>query len=376
MFRGAAVRARWIENFDPDLSDEKRRYGEHLNLLIIPWPFVITQSQFRPVLIERVSQMAPRCRYFAYKTADTDSGFARRVRELIEKATAESGKVCGVVFPELALTPEQYSAVRDELMGLVDFVICGICNEPDSGGHGENYAQVCTLVSAIDRLATEIRQDKHHRWFLEDRQIQRYGLSTMLDPGKIWWESTSVKPRTLSFVALESWLTFSVLICEDLARPDPVGEMLRAVGPNLVIALLLDGPQVRGRWSERFATVLADDPGCSVLSVTSFGMMQLGSGSRTSASRSVALWKDPSALAEIELPEGAEAVLISLSSSAREEWSADGRGDRETAAFLRLVGVRGIKAKKSLSVPVSSPAKSNRKTGRKAAKIVRAARKR
>jgi hypothetical protein len=30
------------------------------------------------------------------------------------------------------------------------------------------------------------------------------------------------------------------LICEDLARPDPVAEIVRTVGPNLVIALLME----------------------------------------------------------------------------------------------------------------------------------------
>jgi hypothetical protein len=58
---------------------------------------------------------------------------------------------------------------------------------------------------------------------------------------------------------------------EDLARPDPVGDLVRSVGPNLVIALLMDGPQLRARWSGRYAMSLADDPGSFVLSVTSLG---------------------------------------------------------------------------------------------------------
>jgi hypothetical protein len=31
--------------------------------------------------------------------------------------------------------------------------------------------------------------------------------------------------------------TWSVLICEDLARQDPAADLIRAVGPNLLIAL-------------------------------------------------------------------------------------------------------------------------------------------
>ena len=58
--------------------------------------------------------------------------------------------------------------------------------------------------------------------------------------------------------------TLSVLICEDLARYDPVLTVMNAIGPNLVIALLMDGPQLERRWCGRYATALADDPGSSV----------------------------------------------------------------------------------------------------------------
>jgi len=51
----------------------------------------------------------------------------------------------------------------------------------------------------------------------------------------------------------------TVLICEDLARLDPVNDLVRAVGPNLVMSLLMDGPQLTTRWPARYATVLADD---------------------------------------------------------------------------------------------------------------------
>lgn len=85
----------------------------------------------------------------------------------------------------------------------------------------------------------------------------------------------------------------SVVICEDLARPDPVGDLLRAVGPNLVIALLMDGPQIKERWSARYATTLAEDPGFSVLSLTSAGMSKLSRpSSGVNRSKVIGLWKD------------------------------------------------------------------------------------
>jgi len=123
-----------------------------------------------------------------------------------------------------------------------------------------------------------------------------------------------------------------------------VANLVRSVGPNLVIALLMDGPQTKERWAARYATVLADDPGCSVLSFTSLGMSQL-SRPQTGPSRSrvVAIWKDAfSSASEIELPIGYDAVAISLSIRYREEYTADGRGDDEAAAFPILSGVHPI----------------------------------
>jgi hypothetical protein len=44
-----------------------------------------------------------------------------------------------------------------------------------------------------------------------------------------------------------------------------VAELLRDVGPTLVVTILLDGPQLGSRWTARCASVLADDPGSAVL---------------------------------------------------------------------------------------------------------------
>lgn len=145
--------------------------------------------------------------------------------------------------------------------------------------------------------------------------------------------------------AISSDLVLTGLICEDLARPDPVANLIRSVGPNLVIALLMDGPQTRERWAARYATVLADDPGCSVLSLTSKGMANI---SRPTAgpnrSGVVALWKDNFGPArEIDLPDGFDAVAISLSTRYEEEFSADGRGDDGYAAYPVLSGVHPIR---------------------------------
>jgi hypothetical protein len=63
-------------------------------------------------------------------------------------------------------------------------------------------------------------------------------------------------------------------MCEDLAQSDNVAEVIRSVGPALVITPLLDGPQLASRWAARYASVFADDPGSAVLTLTSFGLAQ------------------------------------------------------------------------------------------------------
>jgi hypothetical protein len=41
----------------------------------------------------------------------------------------------------------------------------------------------------------------------------------------------------------------------------------------MVVALLLDGPQLASRWTARYASMLLDDPGSAVLTLTSYGMV-------------------------------------------------------------------------------------------------------
>jgi hypothetical protein len=138
----------------------------------------------------------------------------------------------------------------------------------------------------------------------------------------------------------------AVLICEDLARPDPVADLVRAVGPNLVISLLMDGPQTKERWSARYATVLADDPGCSVLAITSLGMAKLSRPkSGPNRYRVIGLWKDAlGAETEIELPEGSEAIALSLSMKERTEYTADGRSGSIAAVCPVLSGLHPVSA--------------------------------
>ena len=188
-------------------------------------------------------------------------------------------------------------------------------------------------------------REKHHRWKLNKSQIRRYALSTALDARKSWWEGIDIAPRIVEFFEVRGGTSMTVLICEDLARSDPCQAVLRAVGPNLVIALLMDGPQRAFRWPSHYAGVLADDPGSSVLTLTSLGLIERASATDSSHSRSVALFKDSTGdLQELQLPMDAHGLLLSLSATSKEEHTLDGRGDGVSAYIWHLDEVIPVRA--------------------------------
>jgi hypothetical protein len=80
-------------------------------------------------------------------------------------------------------------------------------------------------------------------------------------------------------------VTLAALVCDDLAQNDDVAELIRSVGPTCVLTALLDGPQLNSRWASRYASVLADDPGSAVMTLTSYGMVQRSRPHALEASR-------------------------------------------------------------------------------------------
>lgn len=312
---------------------------ESFNLLLVPWPFEVLVKQFRDVTDLAGSLLPEEFGFFTYDI-ESHEDLVETIKHLYSEATRKLGRVDGVVFPETALTVEQFRAIRAELPEDC-FLVAGI-------GHG---ASLKTRGVNEVRLSfpplEEVVQKKHHPWKLDESQVIQYGLGGVLSPSTDWWEYAEFTDRRLRFIAISADLVLTVLICEDLARPDPVANLVRSVGPNLVVALLMDGPQTRERWAARYATVLADDPGCSVLSLTSKGMAQISRArSEINKSRVVAIWKDRFASAnEIELPDGCDAVAISLSIRYEEEFTADGRGDGSNAAYPILSGIHPIRSR-------------------------------
>lgn len=250
---------------------------------------------------------------------------------LLEKAAEDVGDIHALVLPEAALDWETYCALVDgraQHPSLeLDFLISG-----SSGYRGlvNNYV----LTTSFERTGGSVvpitsAQTKHHRWRLDTTQIRGYALASALDPARFWWEKMTVAARRVGLTVFRSGSTFAAMICEDWARSEPCHAALRAVGPNLVFVLLMDGPQLPQRWAAQYSTVLADDPGSSVLTLTSLGLVErsnVGRGARSS--RTVALWKDSdSGMIPLECAKGVDALVLTLSGDHVDEATPDGRSN-------------------------------------------------
>ncbi len=248
---------------------------------------------------------------------DKRSEFITSCEALLSSAKKQSRTVNGVVLPEYALDYEIFEKLCEQLKVLepaLEFVISGAsANCYDELG---NHVLTRIWYQDDDHSLTQSRA-KHHRWRMDRSQIENYALGATLNPKiKNWWEDTPLGRRELHFQRFRKASVLSVLICEELARSDPCHEILRAVAPNLIFALLLDGPQIKSRWPAQYAANLADDPGSAVLTFTSFGLIdRCNKQGHFPENRSIALWKDDSGkLVEIEMPkgDGMKGVLLSL----------------------------------------------------------------
>jgi hypothetical protein len=313
---------------------------KNLRILFVPWPRRVGPDDFRPAphLAGEMRNMPPEFDFFEYEPVSPDDPVSY-VEGLLKRVEETGIRVDAVLLPELALSETEFEALH----GLVvedgyKVLIAGVRTPHSDGVRCKNEARF-----AIPYFTT-VTQAKHHRWKLDRSQIKQYELS-QLDPDKSWWEHIDLSSRECMFVSLGKGRVISVLICEDLARPDPVGDLIRAVAPNLVIALLMDGPQLKNRWPARYAASLANDPGTSVLSVTSIGMSSRSKPKdpKDDKSRVVGLWHSADGdFRELALLPGEEALILTLERSYQKEWTADGRNDNSNAGIIRLTDSQGF----------------------------------
>jgi hypothetical protein len=307
------------------------RVDAEYNVVLLPWPLEVRAAAFRPV--RGPINMDPSAfGFFEFapdKPVDLDL-----MERLVLEARRKVGRVHAVIFPEDAIDASEVGPLEQRLLGLgVLFVVTGV-REPGANG---------TLSRNVVHIGTRTRdgwehfqQAKHHRWCLDEGQIRQYHLTRQLDPSRVWWEAIDLPVRTVQIIDIGSGATIAPLVCEDLARLDEVADVLRRVGPSLVVTLLLDGPQLPQRWPCRYASVLADEPGSAVLALTSFGMAMRSRPAGHRRSRAVAMWSEPGAAPRpLELASGAAGLALTVSVNTKTVWTADGRRhDANTPAVI------------------------------------------
>ena len=342
------MRVHWMTPPGAQGREEK----EPLNVLLIPFPYVIDASWFET---ERPT-VGP-WHWFELRqkwlSPGTDA-IIDLVRALMETAMA-GNQVHSVVFPEYALDWNTYEklaeVLRDEYPTL-QFLISGSssnCIEEDGNfALASHFFEDPDKRSTDERIMATVSRPKHHRWSMSAGQIKSYGLEGEfeLKGDTRWWEKIPLQPREIYVNAMRSASVFSAMICEDLARTEPAHEPLRAVGPNLVFVLLMDGPQEEWRWAARYSMGLVDDPGCSVLTLTSRALVARWNDVHPPAEQnwSVGLWKDEEHRAKaVSCPIGTEAILLKLEGKRQEEATVDGRINTQTYAWHSLDVMNEIK---------------------------------
>lgn len=309
-----------------------------LNMVLLPWPLEVQAADFQPVPNPLPHMDDDRFGFFEFcpETA-LDVG---RAAALVEQARETCGTVDAVVLPEGALRPHEIDLIEEMLDDQgVTFLVAGARRHRERAAFGRNY-----LHFAVRTTTGWVRfqQDKHHRWCLDERQLRQYHLTHRLDPAKRWWEAIDILPRAVHVIDVGGRATAAPLICEDLARTDEVIDFLRRIGPSLVVTVLLDGPQLATRWPSRYATVLAEEPGSAVLTLTSLGMTVRSRPPGCVPSRAIALWADAQGLQPIVLGRGAEGVLISTTTQTAPRWTADGRR-HDDVTRLALTSARDLR---------------------------------
>jgi hypothetical protein len=350
--QGPGIEARWHKVPARRAGTDLRT--EYVNCLLLPWPLRVRESDFRP--IEGSVQRLEREPFGFFEFDPSERLDLDLLDRVLIAARDEADVVDQVVLPECAIEESEI----DDLESLLDhhgvvYLTAGVRERsPAPGRLGTSWVHTGVNPSlqksggppaGPGRQWFHIRQNKHHRWSLDESQIYQYHLGGALHPGIQWWEAMEVPRRSVQFVEVAEEVSLVSLVCEDLAESDEVAEVIRSVGPTVVVAVLLDGPQLTSRWAARYASVLADDPGSAVLTLTSFGMVQRSRPPRRDAATIVALWKDPErGFREIPLEPGAQAVLLTACGARATRRTADGRSPVDTGTHYFDVAVQQISA--------------------------------
>jgi hypothetical protein len=342
----------WPQDLEEDL--------DRLNILLVPFPYKADKSS----ISGNRDKSEEWGRFQILQTwlqkpdgpGSAAESFSEFICALVESAERSDNRVHAVAFPEYALSWPIYDTVVRALRSRfpkMEFVIAGLSSDCNGRNGNQVVFSSFHLHPNDNKPVIESHSHrKHHRWLMGRAQIKEYGLEEQLDPNLTWWEYLEIEERVVNMDVFRKTSTIAVACAEDLVRVDPGLAMLRNVGPNLIVGLNMDGPQMKKRWVGRFSASLTDDPGSSVLILTSKAMINWSVEARTSENRGdevqappetgIALWRnypthdttDREQTVEIKLESGSQAVLIHLMSESARDITLDGRSNADATAWL------------------------------------------
>ena len=355
---GPGVATRWHKM--PARHPGTDPHADHANLLLLPWPLRIRESDFRPV--EGSVQMVAKEPFGHFEFAPSDPLDLDLLERVLAAAQDEVDSVDVVMLPESAVDESEIGDLESLLdrYGVIG-LLAGVRKRSQPGHLPCNWLHtgVNTRLEKGGPLPTSpggqwfhIRQDKHHPWSLDESQVNQYHLGGALHPRIRWWEAVDMPRPMVQFIETGE-LTLVALVCEDLAQTGNVAQVIRSVGPTLLYTPLLDGPQLASRWSARYASVFADDPGSAVLTLTSAGMVQRSRPHGRDASQMVALCKYPCGpIREIPLEPGAQGILLTMCGDNATRRTSDGRWPVQNAIDYFDVAVYQVRASAKTRNPV------------------------
>jgi len=340
--------------------------SEYATMLLLPWPLQVRATDFRPLKesLHREAQDP----YGLFEFAPAERLDLDLLDRVLAAARLEAGSVDVVVLPESAVEDSEINDLEKVLDAHgVAYVQAGV-REPirQPGKLPDNWVHI-GVNSGLEkgggpRPSEEylpwfrLRQNKHHRWMLDESQVEQYHLGGVLHPHIRWWEAMDVPRKAIHFVEVAE-LVVVALVCQDLAENDDIAQLIRSVGPTCVVTVLLDGPQLTSRWSARYASVLADDPGSAVLTLAPLGMVERSRPHNRDASRVIALWKDPTrGVHEIAVEPGADAVLLTVCMDRATRFSSDRRWPADNGTSCYDVALYQVRAAAAGAGKPSAPA--------------------
>ena len=167
--------------------------------------------------------------FFAFAPAEgLDLDLLDRV---LVAARQEAGSVDVVVLPESAVEERDLHGLEAVLDAHGVVMLQTGVREPigESGEFPSNWLHIGVnpglekggpLPGEGRQPWFHLRQNKHHRWSLDEAQVEQYHLGSALHPHIRWWEAMDAPRKAVEFVETAAWF------CADGLCPSVVGDYI------------------------------------------------------------------------------------------------------------------------------------------------------